>query len=483
MSRRNNVWYSLDWYTVALYLLLVFCGWISIYAASYDYETTSTIFSLDTRSGKQLLWIFLSLVIAFCLLMTEPRTFVSLSYPLYIVFILLLVVTIFVAPDIKGSHSWLVLGPVSLQPAEFAKYGTALALAKMLDNYDFDLRRPLHFFKACALILFPVLLILLQSETGSALVYLSLICILYREGMSGIFLFAAFCAVVYFILAVKYSSLEWLGTPVGEWVVLTLILLVLAYMVSSYLRNSRFFYISLFTTLVVQAIAAVVSYYFYPFNLLYVVWPLLMVAIVVAGGLYFKTLQRKLWIAVVFALLSCVYLESVDYVFTDVLGQHQRTRIEVAFGLKEDPMGVGYNVNQSKIAIGSGGFWGKGFLEGTQTKLRYVPEQDTDFIFCTIGEEQGFFGASAVLILFALLLVRIIQLSERQRTVFGRVYGYCVAAIIFFHLAVNIGMVIGVLPVIGIPLPFFSYGGSSLWGFTILLFTLLCIDASRGDSF
>lgn len=483
MPRRNNVWYSLDWYTVALYLLLVFCGWVSIYAASFDFDAASTIFNFDARSGKQLLWILFSLVIAFVLLMTEPRTFVSLAYPLYIVFLVLLLVTIFVAPDIKGSRSWLVLGPVHLQPAEFAKYGTALALAKMLDNYDFDLTKPRCFFKACALILLPVLLILMQQETGSALVYLSLICILYREGMSSLFLFAALCAVVYFIVAVKYASLEWLGTPVGEWLVLMLILLVLVYMVARYLRRARFLYISLLVIAVVQGAAAIISYYLYPFNQLYVAGLLLMTAVVATGVLYFKTLQRKLWIAVVFALFSAVYLESVDYVFTDVLGQHQRTRIEVALGIKEDPMGVGYNVNQSKIAIGSGGFWGKGFLEGTQTKLRYVPEQDTDFIFCTIGEEQGFWGATLVLTLFALLLVRIIQLAERQRTVFGRVYGYSVAAIIFFHLAVNIGMVIGVLPVIGIPLPFFSYGGSSLWGFTILLFTLLCIDASRNDSF
>ena len=231
MSRRNNIWYSLDWYTVALYLVLVFCGWISIYAASFDFDAASTIFSFDTRSGKQLLWILLSLVIGFFILMTEPRTFVSLSYPLYIVFIVLLIITIFVAPDIKGSHSWIVLGPVHLQPAEFAKYGTALALAKMLDNYDFDLKKPNCFFKACALILLPVVFILMQQETGSALVYLALICILYREGMSSLFLFAALCAIVYFVLAVKFASVEWLATPVGEWLVLTLILWVLAYMV------------------------------------------------------------------------------------------------------------------------------------------------------------------------------------------------------------------------------------------------------------
>ena len=226
----------------------------------------STIFNFDGRSGKRLLWIVFSMMIAFVLLMTEPRTFVSLAYPLYIVFLVLLLVTIFVAPDIKGSRSWLVLGPVHLQPAEFAKYGTALALAKMLDNYDFDLTKPRCFFKACAFILLPVLLILMQQETGSALVYLSLICILYREGMSSLFLFAALCAVVYFIVAVKYASLEWMGTPVGEWLVLMLILLVLVYMVARYLRRARFLYVSLLVVAVVQGAAAAVAYYLYPFH-------------------------------------------------------------------------------------------------------------------------------------------------------------------------------------------------------------------------
>ena len=482
MARRNNIWYSLDWYTVALYLLLVFCGWISIYAASYDFDATLSIFDFDARSGKQLLWIALSVVIAFCLLMIEPRTYVSLSYPLYIIFLVLLVVTIFIAPDIKGSHSWIVLGPIHLQPAEFAKYGTALALAKMLDDFDFELTRPSCFFKASALIFMPIVCILLQSETGSALVFIAFLGVFYREGMSSLFLFAVLCAVVYFIVAVKYAAVEFLSTPVGEWVVLTLILIVLAYMVSSYLRDSRFFRFTLLAALLTEGIGAVVSRYLYPFDLLYIAWGLLLTAIVAAVVFYFKMMERRLWIAIAFALLSAVFLKSVDYAYTHILQPHQRTRIEVTLGIKEDLKGVGYNVNQAKIAIGSGEFWGKGFLNGTQTKLKYVPEQDTDFIFCTVGEEEGFWGTTLLLGAFALLLVRIIQIAERQRTVFGRVYGYSVASILFFHVAVNVGMVIGVLPVIGIPLPFFSYGGSSLWGFTILLFTLLCIDASRSDT-
>lgn len=482
MTRRNDIWASLDWYTVALYVALVLCGWVSIYAASFDFDATGSIFDFDARSGKQLLWIGCAVVIAFFVLMIEPRTYVSLAYPLYIFFLLLSIVTIAIAPDIKGSHSWLVLGPVHLQPAEFVKYGTALALAKMMDNYEFDLARPACFIKACVLVLLPVLLILLQDETGSALVFLALVGVFYREGMSSLFLFAVLCAIVYFVIAVKYAAVEILYTPVGEWIVLTLILIVLAYMVSSYLRSSAFFKIALSAAAVIEILAAVISRYLWAFNLCYVAWTLLFAAIAAAVILYFKMMERRLWIAVVFALFSCLFLKSVDYAFTRVLEPHQRTRIEVTLGMKEDLKGVGYNVNQSKIAIGSGGFLGKGFLNGTQTKLEYVPEQDTDFIFCTVGEEEGFWGTTVVLTLFALLLVRIIQLAERQRSVFGRVYGYSVVSILFFHLAVNVGMVMGLLPVIGIPLPFFSYGGSSLWGFTILLFTLLCIDASRSDT-
>ncbi len=483
MTRRNNILYSLDWYTVALYIVLVFFGWISIYAAIYDFDSSSSIFNLDMRSGKQFLWIALSFVIAFLLLMTEPRTFVSLAYPSYLAMIVILIITIFVAPDIKGSHSWLVLGPLRLQPAEFAKYTTALALAKMFDDYDFDLKRPAHFFKVCAIIFMPVLCILLQRETGSALVFLALIGILYREGMSSLFLFAAFCAILYFIIAVKYSSIVWLSTQVGEWIVLCFILIVLAYMVSSYLRNSKFFRFTLIALLLVEVAAILISRYLYPFDITYTLWGMLAFAIVTTIALYFKYLVRKLWIALAFAVCSSFFLMSVDYAFTNILEPHQRTRIEVTLGMKEDLKGVGYNVNQAKIAIGSGGVWGKGFLDGTQTKLRYVPEQDTDFIFCTVGEEEGFWGTTLLLTLYAMLLIRILQLAERQRAVFGRVYGYSVACILFFHLAINVGMVIGVLPVIGIPLPFFSYGGSSLWGFTILLFTLLCIDASRGDTY
>ena len=381
--------------TVILYLILVLCGWISIYAASYDFDNAS-IFDFAERSGKQLIWIGLSLVLAFMILMVDFRVYETYAYLFYGIIILLLIATIFLAPDIKGSRSWLVLGPISLQPAEFAKFATALALARSFGTYGFSLKNRRDLFRAVFIILLPIVLIIAQKETGSALVFASLIFVLYREGLSGLFLFYGLCAVVYFVVAVKYSSVLWGEIPAGE-------------------------------------------------------------------------------------VLSVIFLFSVDYAFNEVLESHQQKRIKVTLGMEEDLRGAGYNVNQSKIAIGSGGFWGKGFLNGTQTKLKYVPEQDTDFIFCTIGEEEGFWGAVGVIVLFVTLIFRLIAIGERQHSAFGRVYAYCVVSILFFHLAVNIGMVIGLCPVIGIPLPFFSYGGSSLWGFTILLFVLLRIDASRAE--
>ncbi|MCD7710319.1 MAG: rod shape-determining protein RodA [Porphyromonadaceae bacterium] len=481
MIRGRNIWYSIDWYTVILYLILIVWGLASIYETNFEAESLSNLFRFNTLAGKQLLWIFLSLATAFFVMMLDSRTLIALSYPLYIIFLALLILTLFVAPDIRGSRSWIVLGPLSLQPAEYALFGTVLALSKMIDNYDFNLTKFSCFFRACALILLPAFLILMQKETGIAIVYISLLFILYREGMSSLFLFAAFCAITYFILIVKYASVVWFMTPVGAWIVLTIILLVLAFMVSLYLRQVRFFRMTLLVALITEGIGIVVSRYLYAFNLLYIAWTLLVLALLAAVALYFKTFKRRLWIAVAFAVFSCLFLKSVDYIFTHLLEPYQRTRIEIALGVTDDPKGGGYNVHQAKIAIGSGGFLGKGFLNATQTKLRYIPEQHTDFIFCTIGEAQGFCGTAGVLILFSLLLVRIIQLAERQRLVFGRVYGYSIAAIIFFHLAINIGMVVGIVPVIGIPLPFFSYGGSSLWTFTLLLFTLLCLDASRED--
>lgn len=481
-SREINIWKSIDWFTVILYTVLIFAGWISIYAASYDFDNAS-IFDFAERSGKQLLWIGLAFCIAFVILMLDARMYEALAYFIYILLMLLLVATIFLAEDTKGSRSWLKLGPVSLQAAEFAKFATALALARLISSYNFVLTKPVNFLKTCLLILLPIMLIILQKETGTALVYAALVFMLYREGMSGFVLFGGLCAIIYFIVGIKYSDMFMGITSVGEFSVLVLIILV---MIGMLLVNYKDWLVAR-NALIVTAVTAIICYIVSLFGIsINWVYVLLADVVIIAVYLLFVYLQMRahsLLMIVSFALISVIFLFSVNYVFTNILEPHQQTRIKVAFGMEQDLRGAGYNVNQSKIAIGSGGLLGKGFLNGTQTKLKYVPEQDTDFIFCTIGEEEGFLGTSLVVILFLALIFRIIYIAERQRTAFGRVYGYCVASILFFHLAINVGMVIGLCPVIGIPLPFFSYGGSSLWGFTILLFILLRIDLGRLEKY
>lgn len=469
----------MDWWTILFYTVLVFAGWLSIYGASYNFDNAS-IFSFSERSGKQLVWIGLSFVIAFILLMTDDRAYETLAYPAYIAMILLLVVTIAIAPEIKGSRSWLVLGPVNIQPAEFAKFATSLALARLFGSYNFVFWKFKNILKVAGIILLPMICILLQKETGSALVYSSLLLVLFREGMPGIILFSLFCAVVFFVIGIKFGDVVWWGTtPAGEFLVLIMIILIVMGMILYYQRDIRIVRYMFLGALVLFLGSFLYSTFNTPIN--YVDTAL---AVLGAIGLYMIVLyiQKKVssyLFILFFAGASVGFLFSVDYVFDNVMEPHQRTRIRVSLGMEDDPRGAGYNVNQSKIAIGSGGFTGKGFLNGTQTKLKYVPEQDTDFIFCTIGEEQGFVGSSAVLLLFLAMILRLIVLAERQRTIFARVYGYCVASIMFFHVAINIGMVLGLTPVIGIPLPFFSYGGSSLWGFSILLFIFLRLDAGR----
>lgn len=466
--------------TVILYLILVFCGWVSIYAASYDFDNAS-IFDFAERSGKQLMWIGFSILLAFMILMVDFRVYETYAYLFYGIIILLLVATIFLAPDIKGSRSWLVLGPVSLQPAEFAKFATALALARSFGTYGFSLKNKRDLFRVVLMILLPMALIIAQKETGSALVFASLIFMLYREGLSGLFLFYGLCAIVYFVVAVKYSGDMWGTVAAGEVLVFMLILLVVTGMLWLYQRNGRAARYLLLAYLAIAAVCGILVYFGVEVNALYVCVGTTVAVAVYLLVLYFSSRSLRILTILATAIVSVAFLFSVDYAFNDVLEPHQQKRIKVALGMEEDLRGAGYNVNQSKIAIGSGGFWGKGLLNGTQTKLKYVPEQDTDFIFCTIGEEEGFWGAAGVVVLFVTLIFRVIAIGERQYSAFGRVYAYCVASILFFHLAVNVGMVIGLCPVIGIPLPFFSYGGSSLWGFTILLFVLLRIDASRTE--
>ncbi len=472
---------SVDWVIIALYLVLVGCGWLSICGASYAYGEPDFL-NFDTRAGKQLIWIGCSLAIGFVSLLLEKKLYEMLAYVFYALVILLLIVTLFVGSDIKGSHSWIRLGgEISLQPAEFAKSATALALARYMSSYDFSIRKLRDLLRAAGLILLPMLIIIMQEETGSALVFLSFFLMLYREGMSGVFLFSGICAVVYFIVGIRFYDVSLWGMPVsaGKFAVLFLIQMCTAGMLGIYIRRKALMNWTGGIIMGVTGMALLFSLYVIPFD---VTWVQLGLCVLLFFYLLYMWLRDRIsnyaYIAA-FVLGSAAFFYSSGYVFNEVLRPHQRMRIEVVLGMKEDLSGAGYNVNQSKIAIGSGGFAGKGFLNGTQTKLKYVPEQDTDFIFCTVGEEQGFVGASVVLLLFMTLILRILVLAERQPDTFGRVYGYSLAGIFLFHLFINIGMVLGITPVIGIPLPFFSYGGSSLWGFTILLFIFIRIDSAR----
>jgi len=485
VNKHPSVFRNLDWATIVLYLIMVLAGAVSIYAASYDFDEAS-LFSFAEFSGKQIRWIGLALVIGLFLLLIESRIYDTYAYIVYAAIIILLIVTRFVAPDIKGSHSWIVLGPMSLQPAEFAKVATALALAKLFSGYNFSLNAKFsNYLKACGIILLPVMLILLQNETGSALVFLSLFFVLYREGMSGLVLFSALLAVVVFVVTVKFADTQLMQMQTGQFTILVIVMLVMLGMIAMYARKR-------------PEVTRNIAILFGSSGL--VIWILsdlcgveipgipVLLSVIGAGCIYItiEALRShifKLLIPVAAAFFSIVFMFMVNIAFDQLLQPHQQQRIKVVLGIEEDLRGAGYNVNQSKIAIGSGGFAGKGFLGGTQTKLKYVPEQHTDFIFCTIGEEEGFLGTIGVELLFVLLILRCITIAERQPTVFGRVYAYCAASYLIFHFCINIGMVIGLCPVIGIPLPFFSYGGSSLWGFTLLLFIMLKIDASRKSYF
>lgn len=485
MAIRNvNLWKSIDWFTIILYFALVTCGWLSICGATYDFNDTDFL-SFSSFTGKQLVWIGCALVIALILLNIEKKYYEMLAYPVYIGFVLLLAATIFIAPDIKGSHSWLVLGPIRIQPAEFSKFATALCLARLLSTYGFSMEKRGDIIKMIAIVVIPMLLIVLQNETGSALVYLSFFLVLYREGMTGSLLAIGVCAVAYFVIGVGQGEnvFDKMPVNVGQFIVFLLIPLFTAMAVGVYgKRVGRAWWIAIIN-LLATLIAYLFSRYVIPFDICIVQ---LVLCICTALYLIYVFLLERYASYILIALFA---LGSVGFYYScnmliDKLQPHQQMRILVLLGIKDDPAGVGYNINQSKIAIGSGGLWGKGFLDGTQTKLNYVPEQHTDFIFCTIGEEQGFMGCIFILLLYAMFIIRIITLAERQGSnKFTRVYGYSLASILTFHLFVNVGMVIGLAPVIGIPLPFFSYGGSSLWGFTILLAILLRLDAERETRF
>ena len=467
-SRSNHLLANIDWISILLYMLLVLIGWLNIYAAVYD-ENHSSIFDISQKYGKQLIWIGAAFVLAFLVLLTDSKFFTTFSMVIYGIMIFLLIAVLFFGTETKGARSWFEVGDFRIQPAEFAKFATNLAIAYVMSRHNFKVMRFSSLVTIGVILALPAGLIILQNDTGSALVYSSFILVLFREGLHGSILLLCFVAAAIFIMALLYSPFTVLLVIIGG----TLIAFY-------YYRHDirELFQIILFIGggfALFEGIKWIFHLSISDYYMLLIVYAITSIAAI------FPIYKRKMKHMITLLAISwlCVgAAPSVTYAF-DHLQPHQQDRINELLGIKVDPKGTGYNVTQSKIAIGSGGFFGKGFLEGTQTKLNFVPEQSTDFIFCTVGEEWGFIGSTFVIVLLLAFILRIIKLAERQRSSFSRIYGYGVASILFFHLAINIGMTIGMAPVIGIPLPFFSYGGSSLWSFTILIFIFLRLDANR----
>lgn len=481
MSRSFNVIQALDKWAVFFYIVLVVFGWMNIYGASVS-EDQMSIFDMSCRSGMQFMWMCISFCMALVILFTDSRLIIAVPYLLYGLIILLLIVTVFVAEDVKGSRSWLKLGSFRFQPAEFSKFITALALAKVMNHPQFQLKSMQSYAVVCSMILLPMVIIVAQSETGSALVFLSFVFMLYREGLPGLIPVLGFCAVLLFVVVLRFSEVYLFGfegASMGLFLGLLLAYVIMLLFLRVYRYDKKQVLILFFVPIVIFAVVLPLFVWVVRFNLVYV-----MMAIVVCVATYLLILAyvkwRRIYLFIGLFLFGCLgYCLSTEYIFNDVLQPHQQKRIQLLLGLADDPTGIGYNTNQARIAIGSGGFWGKGFLQGTQTKLKYVPEQDTDFIFCTIGEEWGFVGSAGILLVYLFFLYRLIFIAERQDNRFTRVYGYGVVGIFAMHLFINVGMVIGLVPVIGIPLPFFSYGGSSFLSFTILLFLFLKLDTMR----
>jgi rod shape determining protein RodA len=480
MRKNRSIISGIDWWTIALFLSIALFGWLNIYGSSYSFDQTS-IWSFSNRAGKQLVWLIAAIGLGGVILTIEERTYDVLGYIFYGCMILLLIITPIVARDIKGSLSWINIGPISLQPAEFAKCFTAIAIAKYMGQYGYRIRDLRDLIVPFMLIGLPIFIIMIaQRETGSALVFFSFLLVFYRQGMTGYVLSWGAASAVLFLLVVRFGEI---ALPIGMGNVGSLVstLFIHIIILGLLIREEK----NLRSTLTL-GIAIILCYgigiilnRWFTINFNYVG---LVSLIIAATHILIQAVKHRRknngWIAA-FLIFSAILCQGCDYVFHNILQPHQRVRIEVLLGMKDDPHGAGYNVNQSLIAIGSGQFAGKGYLQGTQTKLKFVPEQDTDFIFCTVGEEWGFLGSAGLLMLYLALILRIIHLAERQRDAFSRIYIYSVASILLFHVTINIGMVLGLLPVIGIPLPFFSYGGSSLWGFTILLSIMLRLDAAR----
>lgn len=469
MQRRANIWNNIDWTTVFIYLLLVLLGWINIYAAVYN-EDHQSIFDFSQRYGKQMIWIFAAFLLILVVFTIDIRYYTFFAYFIYGVMIFILLAVLILGKEVHGAKSWFEIGNIRIQPSEFAKIATALALARYLSSFNVQINSLKSYLRIGLILFLPAFLILLQNDTGSALVYFAFALVLFREGLSGSVFLLGILIVVLFILALVLEKI----TLIAIAVIVTLIVFWIL------TRKFKQFAMAVLIFVFSSAIFWGVDYFLgLKISKYYIILLAIALSSIVYVYLALKHKIKHVFILILFLFGSIMFAFSVDYVFHQILEHHQQKRINTLLGLESDPLGIGYNVNQSKIAIGSGGFSGKGFLRGTQTKFDFVPEQSTDFIFCTIGEEWGFMGTFFVTSLFIALLLRLIYIAERQKSSFSRMYGYGVVAVLFFHIIINIGMTIGLMPVIGIPLPFFSYGGSSLWAFTILLFILLRLDANR----
>jgi rod shape determining protein RodA len=469
MVHRASIYTKIDWISILIWMAIVAFGWMNIYSANIM-EADSGIFDFTQRFGKQLIWIGASFLLAALLFVLDAKFFFYFSYLLYGLLIIVLLGVLLFGTEVNGARSWFVIGGFQFQPSEFAKPITALALARLLTSHNFELGKLVNLLEAGAIILIPPFLIMLQPDLGSTLVYSAFILVLFREGFStNVMLMLA--ALVFLFMA----------TLLFDKIIILLMIVVTGLLI--YLFTTK----SVRRTAVIATFIAGLSGMLWGVNrlldigftlfrveLVSLVPVIIVLAIKGFRGRFYS--QLKILAGVIIAV---AFIISVDFAMHNILKPHQQHRILVTMCLEHDPQGVGYNVNQSKIAIGSGGFSGKGYLNGTQTKLHFVPEQSTDFIFCTVGEEWGFLGTSLVILLYVGLMLRMIILAERQRSSFSRVFGYGFISVLFIHFLINIGMTVGMLPVIGIPLPFFSYGGSSLWAFTLFLFIFLRLDASR----
>jgi rod shape determining protein RodA len=469
MKRATYLITNIDWLTVFLYLLLIIFGWLNIYAAAYN-EQSGSIFDLSQQYGKQFIWICAALLLALSLFLIDAKFFFFFAYPVYALSVISLILVLLVGTRIHGSRSWFVLWSLTIQPSEFAKIATGLALAKYLSSYNFRMDRLRNLIVIFFIVVIPMGLTAIQPDMGTALIFVSFLLVIFREGFSEILLIIGVILIGLFFLTLLVDKLLILAG-----------LLFISLIALWFMRKKTSVF--LIAVLILTVATGVIFGLNYLFN-----WGLGYFTIITSGLLIslpvylfyaIRKRMRNILILIGGLVVSILFTISMDYVYHDVLKEHQQHRLNILMGIETDPLGHGYNVNQSKIAIGSGGFTGKGFLNGTQTKFDFVPEQSTDFIFCTIGEEWGFIGTFLVIGVFVMLFLRLIKIAERQRSDFSRIYGYGVIAILFVHFFINIGMTIGLLPVIGIPLPFFSYGGSSLWAFTILLFIMIRLDASR----